>query len=188
MNDSQRDPRWQADLLGTGTLTLGQAGCLVSSAANWLAGQGVDTDPGRLNKWLTQNYGFVDGNLFLFSSIEAFGTPLVDLVFCRSVVAPVARLAQYLAEGCGVLAEVDFTPGGGFQPHWLWLRSLTSGSIIDPWLLPGKTEALLSSYYAAHWTADRAITAAAVYAPARARRVTAVDLLRVAQDRLRVYA
>ena len=49
---SQRDTRWQAELLGTGPITIGRAGCLITAMASILVDFGVPTDPHRLNLWL----------------------------------------------------------------------------------------------------------------------------------------
>ena len=50
---AQGDPRWKSDLLGPTEATLHAEGCAVASAAMVLASYGIDTDPGRLNKFLT---------------------------------------------------------------------------------------------------------------------------------------
>ncbi len=50
----QGDERWSGDPLASTPGTMGGEGCAVSSAAMTLAGYGVDVDPGRLNKFLTQ--------------------------------------------------------------------------------------------------------------------------------------
>jgi hypothetical protein len=54
----QDDPRWTFQLLGPTFSTLGQEGCAVTSAAMVLAAYGVDTDPGRLNQYLTAHAGY----------------------------------------------------------------------------------------------------------------------------------
>ena len=54
----QSDDRWRNDPLANGETTLAQEGCAVSSAAMVLASYGIDTDPGRLNKALSENDGF----------------------------------------------------------------------------------------------------------------------------------
>lgn len=169
---SQRDPRWARKHLGTGQLTIGRVGCLLTCAAGVLAETGVGTDPDRLNRWLVANGGFVDQNLFIFASIEPFGVDLVDLIFCPTTPAPVAALAEHLARGRHVIVKVDFQPGATVQPHWVRLLNVTDGAILDPWQLPGDEATTLDTYYAPGWTAARAIMAAAVYAPV-ARLVTA---------------
>lgn len=169
---SQRDPRWQADKLGTGELTLGQAGCLVSAVAAMLASWGVATDPKRLNEYVKQHYGFVDDNLFVFASVDGLGCRFVELIDCWSVAAPVDRLTAAVGAGAGVVVCVDFTPGGKVQPHWVWLRSLgeRSGQIVDPWQLPGKEQVELGKYLAQGWTPARGIFLAAVYSRSEGSR------------------
>lgn len=54
----QSDERWRRDPLGPSPDTLGNAGCAVASVAMVLAGYGIDTDPQRLNAFLTENEGF----------------------------------------------------------------------------------------------------------------------------------
>lgn len=53
----QNDPRWSADALGATAGTLGQEGCAVASAAMVLRFYGVETDPGRLNRFLQKTPG-----------------------------------------------------------------------------------------------------------------------------------
>ncbi|MEO6787511.1 MAG: C39 family peptidase [Chthoniobacteraceae bacterium] len=60
----QADDRWRNDLLGNTPATLGAEGCAVASAAMVLASYGADTDPGRLNKLVTEAGGYV-GNGWL---------------------------------------------------------------------------------------------------------------------------
>ena len=55
---AQGDPRWADDPLGPTAATLHAEGCAVSSAAMVLASYGIDTDPGRLNRFLTGHEGF----------------------------------------------------------------------------------------------------------------------------------
>lgn len=163
---SQRDPRWAAETLGTGTLSIGQAGCLVTAAASMLATWGQETDPQRLNEYVKQHYGYVDDNLFVFASVDGLGCRFVELIDCWSVPAPVDRLSAAVGAGAGVLACVDFQPGGQVEPHWVWLRSLgeRSGQIVDPWQAPGREQVELGTYLKAGWTPARGIFLAAVYA------------------------
>jgi len=55
----QSDPRWGKDKLGSTEASLAAEGCAVASAAMVLSAYGFDTDPGRLNKHLTENEGYV---------------------------------------------------------------------------------------------------------------------------------
>ena len=54
----QNDPQWGDDRLGPTDGTLGAEGCDVSSAAMVLASYGIDTDPQRLNRFLTEHDGY----------------------------------------------------------------------------------------------------------------------------------
>lgn len=54
----QGDERWKGDLLGPTDETLHQVGCAVASAAMMMASYGIDTDPGRLNAFLTKHDGY----------------------------------------------------------------------------------------------------------------------------------
>ena len=57
---TQNDPRWTFELLGPTFDTMGQAGCAVTSAAMVLSAYGVDTDPDRLNQYLTTHAGYTE--------------------------------------------------------------------------------------------------------------------------------
>jgi len=57
---TQNDPRWTFQLLGPTFDTLGQAGCAVTSAAMVLSAYGVDTDPDRLNQYLSTHAGYTE--------------------------------------------------------------------------------------------------------------------------------
>jgi len=56
----QDDPRWNFQLLGPTIDTVGQEGCALTSAAMVLASYGIDTDPQRLNTYLTTHGGYTD--------------------------------------------------------------------------------------------------------------------------------
>lgn len=50
---AQADERWGENALASTPSTLAREGCAVASAAMVLAARGIDTDPGRLNQFLT---------------------------------------------------------------------------------------------------------------------------------------
>lgn len=58
----QGDDSWGHDQLGTGSHTMGQVGCAVTSAAMIMKYYGLDTDPGRLNVFLRENGGYDENN------------------------------------------------------------------------------------------------------------------------------
>ncbi len=53
----QFDARWAGEKLGPTEDSMGSVGCAVTSAAMVLAGYGAETDPGRLNAYLTSTPG-----------------------------------------------------------------------------------------------------------------------------------
>jgi hypothetical protein len=74
----QNDPHWSEQLLGDTIDTLGQSGCAVTSAAMVLRAYGVDTDPQRLNAYLTTHRGYVgDGWLVWEKAAELGGGQVV---------------------------------------------------------------------------------------------------------------
>ncbi len=70
----QSDERWRDDKLGKTPASLAAEGCAVASAAMIMASYGADTNPGELNKWLTENEGYVGtGWLVWEKAAEAVG-------------------------------------------------------------------------------------------------------------------
>jgi hypothetical protein len=66
----QNDPHWSEQLLGNTIDTLGQAGCAVTSAAMVLRAYGVDTDPQRLNAYLTTHLGYVGDGWLVWERVS----------------------------------------------------------------------------------------------------------------------
>jgi hypothetical protein len=69
----QDDPLWGDQLLGNTIDTLGQEGCAITSAAMVLRAYGVDTDPQRLNAYLTTHGGFVGDGLLVWEKAAEVG-------------------------------------------------------------------------------------------------------------------
>ena len=149
---SQRDTEWAEDSLGASKeLTLGQAGCLVTSVASTLSDlTGRPIAPGELNQWLRENKGFVGGGLFVFTSVATLAATLVERIDCQMQPAPIDHLTEVFADGAGVVIQVDSRPGGDMDQHWVRLLSVDEkdGQIMDPWQLPGGELMKLSKYFA----------------------------------------
>ncbi len=163
---SQRDPRWASYPLGTGTQTIGEAGCLISCIASILVDWGLDTDIGRLNAWLRTSGGYAKGNLFVWRSVKPLGARLSQLVNCATRPAPMDLAEDWLSYGGAVIALVDSQPGGAVQSHYVRVLDAPLGktSILDPWQLPGQELTLLEAHYCKPgWDAARAILAMALY-------------------------
>ena len=69
----QCDPKWKSITMGSSTSTICQKGCLISSVAMALNSIGKNYTPQTLNTWLTANKGYVDGNTFVWGSINTLG-------------------------------------------------------------------------------------------------------------------
>jgi len=70
----QGDDLWSEDKLGPTDGTLGAEGCAVCSAAMVLKSYGFDTDPKRLNEYLTANEGYTpEGWIFWEKAAEIGG-------------------------------------------------------------------------------------------------------------------
>ena len=77
----QNDPLWNEQLLGHTIETLGQAGCAVTSAAMVLRAYGVDTDPSRLNAFLTNHEGYVGDGLLDWDRVSGATGEQVQKVY-----------------------------------------------------------------------------------------------------------
>jgi len=69
----QNDPLWADQLLGNTIDTIGQEGCAITSAAMVLRAYGVDTDPQRLNAYLTTHGGYVGDGLLVWEAAAELG-------------------------------------------------------------------------------------------------------------------
>jgi hypothetical protein len=128
---SQQDGAWAAARLGTSpSETIGSAGCAITAVAMLLRYYGIDTDPGRLNAWLTANGGYAWDDQLIWNAITAYTGGRVVFTgwfgFDPSVVYP-----EFNA-GRPVIAEVSLA---GNQ-HFVLLRGDTPGVGVvmnDPW-------------------------------------------------------
>ena len=118
---SQCAPQWGSNYLGTSSQTICQSGCLMSSAAMALAGNGISYNPGTLNTWLTNNGGYSSGNLFVWSSLSSLGLNFQGF-FSNS------QIASQLSAGNAVICNVN---GGG---HWVLATSISGSTVYvnDP--------------------------------------------------------
>jgi len=77
----QNDPHWSEQLLGNTIDTLGQSGCAVTSAAMVLRAYGVDTDPARLNAYLTTHRGYVGDGWLVWEKAAELGRGQVEKAY-----------------------------------------------------------------------------------------------------------
>lgn len=77
----QNDPRWGRDRLGPTEATLGAEGCALTSAAMVLASYGIDTDPPRLNRFVTDHHGFTPQGWLYWEAAAALAPDRVQHVY-----------------------------------------------------------------------------------------------------------
>ena len=106
----QDDPRWTFDLLGDTTDTLGQEGCAVTSAAMVLAAYGVDTDPQRLNQYLTTHSGYTD-NGYIYWEKAAEVAPYGQVEKAYEDLPSYALIDQPLLSGNPVIVRLTLPRG-----------------------------------------------------------------------------
>jgi len=147
---AQGDARWKADKLGTSAVTVGGYGCLITCASMVCEYYGYDTDPGRLNVWLTNNNGYVSGNLFVFESLERLGAGITmdwDNYDTNGVTG--AQIDAVLASKRPVIVQVDYDPADAdVDQHWVLIvgRGADGYIINDP--IDGARVAFSSRYTA----------------------------------------
>jgi hypothetical protein len=77
----QDDARWTLQLLGPTIYTVGQQGCALTSAAMVLASYGIDTDPRRLNQFLTTHGGYTDNGWLYWEKAADFAPGRVEKAY-----------------------------------------------------------------------------------------------------------
>jgi hypothetical protein len=117
----QCDSRWGNNQLGTSSDTICSAGCLMSSAAMGLAGTGHGYNPATLNTWLTNNGGYIDGDGFVWASINRLGLTFEGRISNGQIMGK-------LDAGKVVMVNVH---GGG---HWVLAYGHSGDSLLvnDP--------------------------------------------------------
>jgi len=103
---AQGDPRWAEDLLGASPGTLHAEGCAVSSAAMVLASYGIDTDPGRLNRFLTTHAGYEDQGILIWEKAAEFPPGRCEKAYEDN--PSFARIDWNLLRGNPVIVRVRF--------------------------------------------------------------------------------
>jgi hypothetical protein len=147
---SQQDPKWNAKLLGLDhAITIGAAGCLLTSMAMVCSAYGFIETPDSLNDKMKAVQGF-QGPLILPSSIPQALPGMIYANYIQSTnqPAPLAEIDAALAQGQPVIVEVDFSPAAGLQNHWIVLVSKQGSDyyIADPWPQPVDSKAVTLTY------------------------------------------
>ena len=130
---NQRDVRWAAHPLGTKS-TIGANGCLMTCASMVCNHFGHASNPLQLNDWLTNNNGYLDGNLFLWAAIERL---YPDMKFDGFIYNPTtAQIRTAILEGTLPIMYVDFDDSTPLiEMHWVLGIGVTNDDVLiaDPW-------------------------------------------------------
>lgn len=130
---NQRDVRWKDHALGTRS-TIGANGCLMTCASMVCNHFGHASNPLQLNDWLTNNGGYLDGNLFLWAAIERL---YPDMKFDGFIYNPTtAQIRTAVLEGTLPILHVDFDDSTPLiEMHWVLGIGVTNTDVLiaDPW-------------------------------------------------------
>jgi GH25 family lysozyme M1 (1,4-beta-N-acetylmuramidase) len=130
---NQRDIRWKDHALGTRS-TIGAHGCLMTCASMVCNYFGHASNPLYLNQWLTDNDGYLDGNLFLWAAIERL---YPDMRFDGFVYSPTAQqIKAVILAGVLPIMFVDFNDDTPLiEMHWVLGIGVTGTDVLiaDPW-------------------------------------------------------
>lgn len=129
---SQRDPKWSGNKHGTSSSTIGKTGCTISVIASMLVHAGYDTDPGRLNKLLTDNKGYSNGNLVVWSAIERL-FPKVKWVYRHYEYNNDLAREWIKDKGIMPIIQVGAAPIGGAPGGKHWVGFVGDHKSLDPW-------------------------------------------------------
>jgi len=130
---NQRDIRWAAHPLGTKS-TIGANGCLMTCASMVCNSFGHASNPLQLNNWLTDNEGYLDGNLFLWDKLTEL---YPDMKFDGFVYNPTAQqIKAVILAGVLPIMYVDFNDDTPLiEMHWVTGIGVTATDVLiaDPW-------------------------------------------------------
>lgn len=130
---NQRDIRWAAHPLGTRS-TIGANGCLMTCASMVCNHFGHASNPLQLNRWLTDNEGYFDQNLFLWDKLTEL---YPDMKFDGFVYNPNrTQLIAAVTDGVLPIMFVDFNDDTPLiEMHWVLGIGVMGSDIIiaDPW-------------------------------------------------------
>jgi hypothetical protein len=150
---NQRDDRWHTEKIGTGSVDLGNAGCLVSVMASLCTYYGHPETPSTLNKKLSkiingQPVGYASQNMYKWYEGVPKLYPDIKCVGLYSVPDPLtagqeAIIDDELKNNRPVVCEVDFNPYTAVvDMHWVLIYDKKDGvyQVMDPW--DGKFKAI----------------------------------------------
>lgn len=194
---SQNDPAWKHQVVGNGTRTMAEFGCLITCYAMMLSTFNEHQTPWELNnRFLTlpPGHGYNGSDVFFIAPASAYShvtfvgnfKPFQDTGATFAVHDPnlIGRIDQALAAGQAVIAQVDTDPSDPYtlasEQHWVLLLARLQDDylIVDPFT--GESLSLLSKYgqqsrpEAVESALKNAIKSAIIYASSRVAPVPVV--------------
>ncbi len=109
---AQGDPCWKDDLLGPTEATLHAEGCAVASAAMVMASYGIDIDPGRLNRFLTDNEGYTPEGWIYWEKAAEFAPGVAEKAYEDA--PSLARIDWNLMRGNPVIVRIKMPTNNHF--------------------------------------------------------------------------
>lgn len=104
----QGDPRWEAEPLGNTSDSMGETGCAVTSAAMVMKWYGADTDPERLNAYLTAHKGYEGNGYIIWERAAKLGNGVKKVY---EDLPTYWRIDSQLMKGNPVIARIHFPSG-----------------------------------------------------------------------------
>ena len=130
---NQRDVRWKDHPLGTRS-TIGANGCLMTCVSMVCNSFGHASNPLQLNDWMTDNGGYLDGNLWLWDKLEEL---YPDMKFDGFVYNPNrTQIIAAVTDGVLPIMHVDFDDSTPLiEMHWVLGIGVLGDEVIiaDPW-------------------------------------------------------
>ena len=134
---SQKDKRWADKNLGTSSVKIKEAGCVLCSCTVICRFYGKDIWPDWLNEQMVKVNGYYDKNLWQWHKLtEIFPDIKVHkLIDCYTTPAPLDQIDKRLEEGHPVIVCVDFDPKPGVQTHFVVIFGKKGDDyyLADPW-------------------------------------------------------
>ena len=134
---SQKEIRWSRKHLGTSSVTVGTAGCVLTCATIICRFYGKDIWPDWLNEQMVKVGGYADGNMWLWDKLSKVfpDIGIKELINCYDIPAPLDKIDKRLEEGHPVIVCVDFDPKPGIQTHFVVIfgKDEKGYYIADPW-------------------------------------------------------
>jgi hypothetical protein len=135
---SQRDSQWSGDKHGSSATTIGQTGCTICVLTAILVHAGYNETPRTVNRKLTENRGYADGNLLIWIAVPRIWPKLTFRGRITSYNDSLAK--EWVAKGIIPLIRVNPEPIGGAPGGAHWIGALGDGKTFDPWAMPGSPD------------------------------------------------